>query len=523
MLAETAALVNSSGEAPPLLEIFGLISEAHELHEKAQNFLELTLMIEAANKEAKNARDTLYNIKSEIDNMMPGLAVLARANPQQLRSDTLKENFGAFLLELERLSDKPASLHEAVNTMRATGSEAWRAFWSERFALTQKKLGLGLGILQNGIRSGSQAHAEQCALSEIELSKAAAEDAHPALKNIKLEFHNRGKLYGFNSALDYMLDMYKIPGDLFQTFMEAAGKIGRKSIDEYLSFSKCTAIKPYELDRFGNRLGGTDYDECVKTVRDCFAARSSLLAEMVDAAIDNRLIDNEPRDGKRSGACITSIHALKRSFILSNDTGSTRAIISLAHEMGHNFHHRMMFRHPIVETRSPMVINEFISKFFELWIMDFMEETGLLSRCGVQEIMLKTFLKTFCQTIAMFGFERRFFELLERGTPDIAEASRIMSDSLREIYGSRLDDSFANPYEWAIKPHLYYTDIAYYNFPYAIGNILAMVLYPRFKADALPIDELGAALSQSGRLRSFRDFLNLLNVAPADILAVCDT
>ncbi len=36
-------------------------------------------------------------------------------------------------------------------------------------------------------------------------------------------------------------------------------------------------------------------------------------------------------------------------------------------------------------------------------------------------------------------------------------------------YGDGLDENYLHPYMWACKPHYYYADENFYNFPYAFG------------------------------------------------------
>ncbi len=63
-----------------------------------------------------------------------------------------------------------------------------------------------------------------------------------------------------------------------------------------------------------------------------------------------------------------------------------------------------------------------------------------------------------------------------------------MLTSQREAYGDGLDPNYLHPYMWTWKPHYYYADSNFYNFPYAFGLLFAKGLYAEYlkKGDSFP-------------------------------------
>ena len=58
------------------------------------------------------------------------------------------------------------------------------------------------------------------------------------------------------------------------------------------------------------------------------------------------------------------------------------------------------------------------------------------------------------------------------------ELCDIMLASQKRAYGDGLDQSTLNPYMWVCKVHYYSTDLAFYNYPYTFGGLLAPNITP---------------------------------------------
>ena len=59
----------------------------------------------------------------------------------------------------------------------------------------------------------------------------------------------------------------------------------------------------------------------------------------------------------------------------------------------------------------------------------------------------------------------------------------LMTDAQKSAYGDGLDENYLHPYMWTWKPHYYYADSNFYNFPYAFGLLLAKGLYAKYKEE----------------------------------------
>jgi oligoendopeptidase F len=64
-----------------------------------------------------------------------------------------------------------------------------------------------------------------------------------------------------------------------------------------------------------------------------------------------------------------------------------------------------------------------------------------------------------------------------------------MLDAQKQTYGSGLDESQLHPYMWAAKPHYYRTGLAFYNFPYAFGQLFGLGLHAQYQAQPASFPE----------------------------------
>ena len=79
-----------------------------------------------------------------------------------------------------------------------------------------------------------------------------------------------------------------------------------------------------------------------------------------------------------------------------------------------------------------------------------------------------------------FLFEKAFFEKRRESALSVEEIKELMLNAQREAYGDGLDPEYLHPYMWTWKPHYYYADSNFYNFPYAFGLLFAKGLYAEY-------------------------------------------
>ena len=223
-------------------------------------------------------------------------------------------------------------------------------------------------------------------------------------------------------------------------------------------------------------------------------ARAKLIAEMgkftpdmaafINHAFEHRWIDVYPRDGKGGGAFCAELHALDQSRVLTNFTGSFSDVSTLAHELGHAWHNRCMAGLPFCMIDAPMPLAETASIFNETLLANaVMEQAGKEERFSLLEGNLMETTQTIVDILSRYIFESEVIERRKDHTLSVNELKEIMLDAQEQSYGDGLDPDVRHPYMWACKCHYYFPGLAFYNFPYAFGQLFGTGVFAQHKQE----------------------------------------
>lgn len=154
-------------------------------------------------------------------------------------------------------------------------------------------------------------------------------------------------------------------------------------------------------------------------------------------------------------------------------SGTPGNVSTLAHELGHAYHARLVQELPPLAQEYAMNVAETASTFAEAIVSD-----ALLSRADSDAEKLAllderlTRAVAFCMNIrARFLFETRFYARRASGMLEAAELGELMTEAQREAFGDALGSW--HPHFWASKLHFYLTDVPFYNFPYTFGYLFS--------------------------------------------------
>ncbi len=213
-------------------------------------------------------------------------------------------------------------------------------------------------------------------------------------------------------------------------------------------------------------------------ITECFSGFSHNLGRFAEAAFAGHWIDARPRTGKVGGAYCISLPLSRESRVLSNFDGSFSAVTTLAHELGHAYHHHLLRDASAIHRDYPMTLAETASIFSENIIID----NALKSFPGEEKInLLEAFLADSTQVIvdilSRFYFESELISQRENKELSADELNTLMLEAQRKTYGDGLDEKLLHPYMWAVKSHYYRAELAFYNFPYAFGLLFGLGLH----------------------------------------------
>jgi oligoendopeptidase F len=225
-----------------------------------------------------------------------------------------------------------------------------------------------------------------------------------------------------------------------------------------------------------------DWDGARRDIEKSFSEWHPDLGAFAKRAFEDRWIEAEMRDGKRPGGFCASSAQLEQSRIFMTFNDTVGDVMTLAHELGHAYHNKVMRGLRMYERRYPMTLAETASTFAESVLCGTM-----LADSGCDDVDRLVLLDTcmqrhqaFLLNIPMrFLFEDRFYTARRAGTVPASRLNELMLDAQRETYADTLDPEQMDPWFWASKLHFFITQVSFYNFPYTFGHLFSLGVYAR--------------------------------------------
>lgn len=325
--------------------------------------------------------------------------------------------------------------------------------------------------------------------AEMNAWKTVEEPLAAAMNGIKGTAITLDKRRGREDGLHTALDMARIDRPTLEAMLSAMH-------DSFPSFRRYFQSK---AKRFGKeKLAWWDifapagrsnktytWDEARKFILTHFSQFSPDLAFFAERAFDNNWIDAEQRDGKRGGAFCMSIQAVKESRLLCNFDGTLDQVSTIAHELGHAYHNECAFKagKTVIQQDTPMTLAETASIMCETIIMEAaLEQTAdPAEKLAILETRLIGDAQVIVDIYSRYLFEKETFERRAKSELSADELSETMERAQKTTYGDGLDERYLMKYLWTWKPHYYYPNLSFYNFPYAFGLLFATGLYAIYK------------------------------------------
>lgn len=292
--------------------------------------------------------------------------------------------------------------------------------------------------------------------------------------------------------LDEALMRARIERTTLDAMMEAA-KGARPLIDRYLR-AKARALGVERLSwtdtaaPLGASGGGVAYADAQDFIVTQFDAFSPRLAEFSRRAFRERWIEVEDRPNKRGGGFCTELPLSQATRIFMTWGHNTRAVSTLAHELGHAFHAEVLYAVPPAQRRVPMTLAETASTFGEALVREaaLTQATDPRVRLRLLDSALSDALAFLANVPARFELEQSLYRMRREGPLEVdaleAETTRLFS----EWHGPAVAE--VDPTFWASKLHFYISSMSFYNFPYTFGYLYSALVYNHYR----PLGAAGA-------------------------------
>jgi len=286
------------------------------------------------------------------------------------------------------------------------------------------------------------------------------------------------------TALDAMLGVMSESLPLFRRYFRAKAKLlGLKKLAWYDLFAPITLP--------GTAGGGQESPAKVWTwervstfIPEMFDTLSADMGDFARKAFREGWIDASPRNGKVGGAYCTHLPLAGESRILCNFDGSFDSVSTVAHELGHAWHGEVMKDLPGLNREYPMTLAETASIFSETLVFRAaLDEASDAEKPGIIDTYLVGASQVIVDIMSRFHFESALMRRRVDGELSPGELTGMMLDAQDRTYGDALEEDERHGWMWAVKGHYYSPDLAFYNFPYAFGQLFALGLYSRFREE----------------------------------------
>jgi oligoendopeptidase F len=296
------------------------------------------------------------------------------------------------------------------------------------------------------------------------------------------------------ASLDTMLSTVKSRRGLAQEYLRLKAKLLGEST---IAFSDLGA--PLDL--------GEDtvysWDEARSLVLRAFGAYHPDLEAFATEMFALDRIEAEARRGKRAGAYCTGSKLDQTARVFMTFRGTLGDVVTLAHELGHAYHHAVMAGMRSWACRYPASLAETASILAETLVGDLLlndPKSSATLQLQVLEKRLHSAAIYMLNIPMRFEFEDAFYRRRETGPVSAQELCNLMHETQISVYGSALDSDRTDPWFWASKLHFFLTGISFYNFPYTFGYLFStgVLAEARREGPAVFHPRLTALLEQTG-------------------------
>ncbi len=468
------------------------------LHFKLAAFSELSLSVETSNTTALKNKEQLEALTSKFKGsdviFQQWLAKVEDLDSLAKNSKKIEEHL-FFLKELQESAKHLLSEKEEVliSKMRETGSNAWSTLWNSttsqhlvEIEIDGKKERLPLAKVRNMYYDSKPEIRKSAYESEIASYKSIEKVVAACLNGVKGEVLTISSLKKYDSVLEKTLKDARMDKEILDAMINAM----KNHLDSFRKFYKRKATMlghknslPF-YDIFAP-LGSVEmrftFEEAMDFIVENFGTFSKKLSDFAKNAFEKNWVDSDPKEGKVVGAFCENLHPIGESRVLTNFVGSFSDVSTVAHELGHAYHGFCLKDESFLNSDYPMPLAETASIFCETIIGNAaLKKATKEEKIVILENEISSAGQVIVDILSRFIFESALFEERKNGSVSVDKLKELMTNAQKEAYGDGLDENFLHPYMWLNKPHYYFADYNFYNFPYAFGLLFAKGLYARY-------------------------------------------
>ena len=449
-----------------------------------------------------NARDTaastwlpgLQQLGAQLKNAtqpMFGFLAVADAKVIDLMNEnSVLGNLSFQIQQLRQMSDQllPVAQEQLLTRMAVTGLHGWGNLYKNLSGTLQCTVGneqLGLAAAFNQLSSEQQSIREQ-AWRGINTAWTENEQAAASiLNNIngwRIEesgqrSHTRALHY-----LDKSCHTSRISRNTLDAMMEAthaSRHIPQRALKAMAKLHNVEQLGPWDLMAPApiKSSGSINFNDAIDLIAKSFSQFSKPMGDFAIEMAERGWIDSEQTDNRSTGAYCGSFAKPRQPRIFITYNGTMTNVITLAHELGHAWHNRVMEDIPEAKIRYPMTLAETASIFAETLVRESLLNAASdnTQRLEIMWSEAETAAALMLNIPARFEFEQR---LVETRQTNFVTADT-MKDMMRESWQLWYEDSLSEYDDmfWASKLHFSISGFGFYNYPYLFGYLFSLGIY----------------------------------------------
>jgi oligoendopeptidase F len=466
-------------------------------------FVHCELSRNARNKEALNYQEKLRVIMSELS---------AATNPLSLFLSTCQESVIEKYLDCDSTREQAFLLHHSremrdfnlnlesenlLSALKLDGHDAWDKLYTKLSSTMQctiehnnetHKMGLAKAsqYIENpdpqlresawkAIKNAWETHEETCAAALNALSGWRLNLFKAKSKKRELHF------------LDPSLHSNRMKKESLEALVSAIEKFrprAQYALGLLARAMKKSSFAPWDLAAPAPALSDTAptspaFSRGFALVKQSAMSAHPEMGEFIQMMLDKSFIDAEETENRQPGAYCTSFIKTATPRVFTNYSGQLMSIRTLAHELGHAFHHWVMRDLPLSETHYPMTLAESASLFGEVLLSRELKNSAQ-NNTELFPIAWHDALMAVLYTLNIplrFTFEREFYETRSQKELSADDFKELMTKHWNHWYGDAMSEP--NNMFWASKMHFYLSRASFYNYPYFFGYTFAHGIYAR--------------------------------------------
>ena len=474
------------------------LDRALRLHSKTTTYAGMLHVADSARQDALRMLEALDGAGADNAAALSALArlILKTGMAEKLAAEPSLSVYAAFFRRQAELAPHalPEETEAAVLRLQQTGGQSlsrlrgvMEASMTAEVEMDGEKKALPVTQVRAMFSSPDPALRRRFMDADIEAGRKSAAVFAACLSGIKGEALAIAQMRGYESVLDWMLSISRMKRETLSAMLAAISdalpafhrflKAKAKVLGCGAGLAYCDVLAPVGCDARRFSL-----DEARHFLINAFSGVDGMLARFTDDAFERRWIDAMPRAGKQGGAMCFPLHTEGESRVFLNFDGSISGVLTLAHELGHAWHDRCLFRQPYVNRDAPTPLCETASTFNETLVYArVLEGAAGEERLFYLNAVLSGAVQNVVDIYSRFLFEDEVLHQRMDGGLDADALCAIMGKCQLSAYGDCLSPDALHPTMWINKVHYYIPDFHYYNFPYAFGLLFARGLYREYR------------------------------------------